>query len=408
MDGIGLEGLAKQYGTPLYVYSEKSFFQQIHSYRNANPTNLPIQIHFAIKSNSNQSILKRIAKTGAGADIVSGGELFRALRAGFAPEKIVFSGVGKTETEIREALGAGIGMISIESEAELARIADVADQMNLEAPFSIRVNPEVDPMTHPYISTGLKENKFGIEQERVIDLYHQAQKMGSMKAKGIGFHIGSQLTRIEPHLEAIDRVLEIREALERSGISLPLFDVGGGLGIEYGPYDNPPAIQDFVSRIMTRIQERKANVTVLFEPGRSIVGNSGILLTRILYQKFNGEKRFQVCDAAMNDLIRPSLYGAVHRIFPVEQDRPLLHSASDLVGPICETGDFLLKDSILPDFQTGDLAAIYSAGAYGMVMSSNYNSRPRAAEVLIQSDGSVALIRKRETYEDLIRQEEDL
>lgn len=402
-DGVSIEEIVKEFDTPLYLYSERFIRERMRSYLDG-AKGRPHLICYAVKANSNGAILRMAGEEGLGADIVSGGELFRALRAGIDPKKIVYSGVGKHAREIGMALEAGIGLFSVESESELELISELASQADKVADISIRINPNVDPKTHPYISTGLKENKFGIEHERLFHVYDRIRELPGVNAAGIGFHIGSQLTSLDGYVEACHlirrSVLELRER----GHEINRVDVGGGLGIVYDD-ENPPTPDELVDTVYHSLD--LPDTTVIFEPGRSIVGNAGIFLTRVLYNKRNGEKKFHIVDGAMNDLIRPSLYNAHHRILSVREGIEIEKFDTDLVGPVCETGDFLAKNRHLPSFQAGDLVALASAGAYGAVMSSNYNSRPRSAEALVTIDGETKLIRRRETFEDLIRHEVD-
>jgi diaminopimelate decarboxylase len=395
LEEVSLEELARVYGTPLNVYSQAALTDAFESYERAL-AGLPHLICYAVKANGNLAILQHFARLGAGFDIVSGGELARVLRAGGQAAKIVFSGVGKTEAEMRAALDAGIRCFNIESESELSRLNRVAKEMGRIAPVSIRVNPDVDPKTHPYISTGLKQNKFGIPIGRAQPLYRQAASMDGIEIVGVDCHIGSQLTDLAPIADAIDRVLDLVGKLSSIGIRLKHIDIGGGLGIRYRD-ETPPDMTDFRSILISRFRGRSEEVIV--EPGRSLVGNAGLLLTRIEYVKRGDTKNFIVVDAAMNDLMRPSLYDAFHDIVPVcqsgEPDLPC-----DVVGPVCETGDFIGLNRAI-QAREGELLAVLSAGAYGMSMSSNYNSRPRSAEVLVNKN-KIHLIRERETIEGLM------
>lgn len=397
-DGIELSALAEQFGTPLYVYSDSYIRSRITGYRNG-AGNRKHLICYAVKACSTLGILRTMAEEGCGADIVSGGELFRALRAGIKADRIVFSGVGKAASEIEAALDAGIMLFSVESEGELEAIAKTAREKKKKANISIRINPNVDAKTHPYISTGLRSNKFGIPAERALDLYRKARGMEWIEPAGAGFHIGSQLTGLSPFEDAAAIVRKIALELIGEGIALRYIDAGGGLGIYYNE-EKPPEPADYVKKLLDSLN--LPDLTVIFEPGRSLVGNAGVLISRVLYTKKNHDKKFIVCDAAMNDLIRPSLYQAYHEILPEKQSTET--EVADLVGPVCETGDFLAKDRAMAPLESGDLLAIASAGAYAFSMASNYNSRTRAAEVLIEN-GQARLIRKRETFEDLIRGE---
>jgi diaminopimelate decarboxylase len=397
---MNFKDLAAKYDTPLYVYDFNHFSEQFNKLKNAFKARKSI-IAYAVKANSNLSVINHFAKLGSGADCVSIGEVKRALLAGVDKYKIIFSGVGKRDDEIKEALEKDILMLNIESEAELQRIEEIAKIMGKVARISIRVNPNIDPKTHPYISTGLHENKFGVDIETAKKLYLYAKKSEFLNPIGIHFHIGSQLTELEPIKEASQIVADLVRSLKAVNIDIKFFDVGGGLGIRYKdekliePYDYAQAILSTLSGL---------DVTIICEPGRFLVGNGGWFLTKVLYEKVNGDKRFVIVDGAMNDLIRPSLYGAYHKIEVLNDNKEL--SKANLVGPICESGDFFAKNIELPKTNPGDLVIIHSAGAYGFTMSSNYNTRPRAAEVAV-IDGKDRLIRRRETFEDLIACEID-
>lgn len=395
LEEVSLEDLAREYGTPLYVYSQAALTEAFKSYERAL-AGLPHLICYAVKANGNLAILQHFARLGAGFDIVSGGELARVLAAGGQPSKIVFSGVGKTEQEMRTALEAGIRCFNVESESELARLSRLAKEMGKTAPVSFRVNPDVDPKTHPYISTGLKQNKFGIPIERARQLYPQAAGMPGIAVVGVDCHIGSQLTDLTPIADALDRVLELVDGLSAMGIELRHIDIGGGVGIRYRD-ETPPDMAEYREILHARFKGRPQEVIV--EPGRSLVGNAGLLLTRIEYVKSGDNKNFVVVDAAMNDLMRPALYDAYHEIVPVQASEDA-GVTCDVVGPVCETGDFLGLERAL-SAKEGALLAVLSAGAYGMSMSSNYNSRPRAAEVLLNKN-EIRLIRERESIEDLM------
>ena len=389
--------IAQKIGTPFYLYSTATLRQHFSAFDGA--FTLPHVTCFAVKSCSNLAILHLFATMGGGADIVSGGELFRALRAGIDPGKIVYSGVGKTAKEIRAALQAGIMLFNIESEQELDTVHQQAESLKIIAPVSFRVNPDVDPKTHAYISTGLAKNKFGIPIEQAADLYRKAHTLPFTKIAGVSCHIGSQLTQISPFIESLRKLKLFIARLKGEGLTISYLDLGGGLGITYKEED-PPHPQQYADAIREEMGE--LNCTLILEPGRVIVGNAGILVTEVLYTK-RGGKNFVIVDAAMNDLARPSLYGAYHGIEPVNRQIGQTMVA-DLVGPICETGDFLSRDKEIPAFEKGDLVAVMSAGAYGFSMSSNYNSRPRVAEVLVEGT-SFHVIRQRETYEDLVKDE---
>lgn len=397
-----LTTVAERFGTPCYVYSRATLERHWHAFDSALGDR-PHLICYAVKANSNLAVLNVLAQLGSGFDIVSGGELERVLRAGGAPEKIVFSGVGKQPWEIRRALEAGIHCFNVESAPELARIADIAKEMGQIAPISLRVNPDVDAKTHPYISTGLKENKFGIEMEIAFELYRQAADSEHLKVQGVDCHIGSQLTEIDPFLDALERILALVSRLSGEGIELEHLDLGGGLGVRYDN-ETPPLPRELAHALNTRLGDLPYQI--LMEPGRAIAANAGVLLTHIEYLKEQSGHDFAIVDAAMNDLIRPSLYSAWQDIAPVRLQGGGQTRNYDIVGPICETGDFLGKQRSLA-LQTGELLAVRSAGAYGFCMSSNYNSRPRAAEVMVDGD-QAHLVRARETLEDLWRGEHQL
>jgi diaminopimelate decarboxylase len=397
---VDLEEIARTAGTPAYVYSAQSIVDAYRAYDNAFG-DLPHMVCFAVKANSTLGVLALLAREGCGFDIVSGGELYRVLQAGGDPSRVLFSGVGKTPAEIELALTNGICNFNCESEAELAAIDVIAAKLGKTARFSLRVNPDVDAVTHPYISTGLRDHKFGIDINDAPAVYHRAKTFRHLRASGVDCHIGSQIVDYSSILEAADKVLALIRILRADGHPIDHVDLGGGLGIAYQSADNAPAIQEFVSAVRARLGGE--NLTVMVEPGRSIVGNAGVLLTRVLYRKRTPSKEFVVVDAAMNDLIRPALYRAHHDILPLNH-APETSIVADVVGPVCETGDFLARDRALADVQPGEYLAIASAGAYGFVQASNYNSRPRAPEVLIEGN-RWRIIRERETYEDLIRGE---
>ncbi len=398
-ESVNLQGLAEQYGTPCYVYSQSLIEKNWEAFDQALG-NFPHLVCYAVKANSNLSILKVLADLGSGFDLVSGGELERVLLAGGNPQKIVFSGVGKSYAEIRRALEVGISCFNIESPNELHRIQEVAQSLNKIAPISIRVNPDVDAQTHPYISTGLKQNKFGIEIDKSLALYQTASNLPNIQIVGVDCHIGSQLTTLSPFLDALDRVLHLIEQLEKNNIKINHLDIGGGLGVRYRD-ETPPEISEYINALKAKLGNKPYKL--LIEPGRSIIANAGILLTKVEYLKEGSDnKHFAIVDAAMNDLIRPSLYSAWQNIIPVKQTTEVSQNY-DIVGPICETGDFLGKNREL-SLKENDLLAICSAGAYGFAMSSNYNTRLRVAEVLIKGDQH-RLIRRRETFEDLVSAE---
>ncbi|WP_130536690.1 diaminopimelate decarboxylase [Thiomicrorhabdus indica] len=398
-ENVCVSQLAQTYGTPLYVYSKTEFEQRWKMFDEAF-ADQPHLVCYAVKTNSNIAILNVLAKLGSGFDIVSRGELERVLRAGGDPKKVVFSGVAKQSVEIQRALEVGIRCFNIESFAELDRIQTVAKQMDIVAPVSIRVNPDVDAQTHPYISTGLKDNKFGVDIEKAPELYQTAANYSHINPIGIDCHIGSQLTQIAPFVDALERVLKLKQHLADNGIEIHHLDLGGGLGITYTD-ETPPEVASYIQALLKKLDD--SSVEVIIEPGRAIAGNAGILVTEVEYLKPTDHKNFAIIDAAMNDLIRPALYQAYQRIEPVKLHSDGTKAKWDIVGPVCETGDFLGKDREL-NLQAGDLLAVMSAGAYGFTMASNYNTRPRAAEIMVQDD-KVWEIRPRETYEDLMGSE---
>lgn len=397
VEGVSAVSLAEQFGTPLYVYSRAALTAAWHAYADAC-AGRRASIHYAVKANSNLAVLNLFARMGAGFDIVSGGELARVLAAGGKAENSVFSGVGKSAAEMREALAAGVKCFNVESIPELDRLNAVAGELGKKAPVSLRVNPDVDAKTHPYISTGLKSNKFGVAFDDARATYRAAAAMPNLVVVGIDCHIGSQITEVEPYLDAVDKLLELVEQIEADGIAIRHIDVGGGLGIRYDD-ETPPDIGAFVRMVLDRIEARgHGHREVYFEPGRSLVGNAGVLLTRVEFLKPGAEKNFAIVDAAMNDLARPAMYEAFHAIEPVvERHAPA--QVYDVVGPVCESGDWLGRERSLA-IEPGDLLAIRSAGAYGFVMSSNYNTRGRAAEVMV--DGEQAhVVRERESVKQL-------
>ncbi len=398
---VPVSQIAKEVGTPCYIYSHATLIRHFQVYDSAFK-NIPHLIAFAMKANSNLAILRLMAKEGSGVDIVSGGELFRALKAGVPPSKIVFAGVGKNAEEIRDALKADILMFNVESSPEIHALNDVAASLGKKARVALRINPDIDPKTHPYISTGLKKSKFGIAADRAVEEFTLASSLGHIEVVGVHAHIGSQLTEVTPFVESLKKVITLVDQLKRQGINIRYLNIGGGLGITYSD-EKPPLPQELADAVSPLVKD--LNLTLVMEPGRVIVGNAGILVTKALYEKIGETKRFIIVDAAMNDLIRPSLYNAYHDIRPVSE--VLLHRpkhAVDVVGPVCESGDFLAKDRTLPEVKPGDLLAVMSAGAYGFVMASNYNSRPRVPEVLVK-DCEVHVIRTRESYDDLVRGE---
>jgi len=399
-EDVPLSRIAKEVGTPFYVYSHATLVRHFRAIDSAFQ-HVPHIIAFAMKSNSNLAILRLMAREGSGADIVSGGELYRALKAGVPPEKIVFAGVGKNREEIRYALKSGILMFNVESSDELRVIDDVAAEMRTRARVALRVNPDVDPKTHPYISTGMKKSKFGISADRALEEFKLASSLKHIDVAGVHKHIGSQLTDIAPFVDALKKILELVAQLKDRGINLRYINIGGGLGITYSD-ETPPEPKDLSAALSPLLRDLKC--TLIMEPGRVIVGNAGALVTKVLYQKASDVKRFVIVDAAMNDLLRPSLYGAFHEIKPVREAPASKSVTVDVVGPVCESGDFLAKDRAMPEVKTGDLLAVMSAGAYGFVMSSNYNSRPRVPEVLIKGR-EIHVIRQRESLADLVRGE---
>ena len=397
VEGVSAVSLAEQFGTPLYVYSRSALTDAYKAYADAC-NGRRATIHVAVKANSNLAVLNVFARLGAGFDIVSSGELARVLAAGGKAENTVFSGVGKSAAEMREALDAGVKCFNVESIPELHALNEVAKAAGKQAPVSLRVNPDVDAKTHPYISTGLKSNKFGVAFSDARATYAQAAAMSNLDVIGIDCHIGSQITEVSPYLDAVDKLLDLVEQIEADGTNIHHVDVGGGLGITYDD-ETPPAIGEFVRAVLSHIEERgHGHREVYFEPGRSLVGNAGVLLTRVEYLKPGAEKNFAIVDAAMNDLARPAMYQAFHRMEAVETRATKAH-VYEVVGPVCESGDWLGKDRTLA-IEQGDLLAIFSAGAYGFVMSSNYNTRPRAAEVMVDRERA-RLVREREEVKQL-------
>ena len=400
-EGVALPALAQRFGTPTYVYSRAHIEAQYRAYADALE-GMPHLVCFAVKANSNLGVLNVLARLGAGFDIVSRGELERVLAAGGEPGRIVFSGVGKTRDDMRRALEVGVHCFNVESTDELERLQQVAAELGMKAPVSLRVNPDVDAGTHPYISTGLKENKFGIDIDNAEAVYARAAELPNLEVVGVDCHIGSQLTSLPPFLDALDRLLALIDRLATRGIQIRHLDLGGGLGVRYRD-EQPPLAGDYIQAVRQRIEGR--GLALVFEPGRSIVANAGLLLTRVEYLKHTAHKDFAIVDAAMNDLIRPALYQAwmnVVAVQPHEGDT----RRYDIVGPICETGDFLAKDRQLA-LAEGDLLAVRSAGAYGFVMSSNYNTRGRAAEVMVDGDQAFE-VRRRETLSELFAGESRL
>jgi len=400
-ENVALTTIAEQYGTPCYVYSKQALTQAFNDFQ-AGLTNTDHLICFAVKANPNLAVLNVFAQLGAGFDIVSGGELARVLAAGGNPQKVVFSGVGKTASEMRAALDAGILCFNVESASELVRLNKVAGEMGKVAPVSLRVNPNVDAKTHPYISTGLKNNKFGVAFEEAIGVYQQAAAMPNIAVHGVDCHIGSQITQISPFIDALDRVLSLVDALEKHDIHIAHIDVGGGIGITYDD-ETPPAFKQYTQAILAKLQQKQ--VKLLFEPGRALVGNAGVLLTTVEYLKPAESKNFAIVDAAMNDLMRPALYDAYHDIVAA-QPRAGETTVYEIVGPVCETGDFLGHGRAL-NLQEDDTLVVKSAGAYAMSMASNYNTRARAAEIMVDGD-ECHIVREREQITDLFSLEKTL
>lgn len=403
-ENVSIKRICEEVGTPVFIYSRATLERHFKVFHEPF-SSVDHLICYSMKACSNLAVIRLFANLGGGVDIVSGGELYRALKAGVDASRIVYSGVGKRVSEIDEALAAGILMFNVESEDELMLLDQRAQAAGVCAPVSLRVNPDVDPLTHPYISTGLKKNKFGIQVEKAVELYGKAKNLRGVNPIGVDCHIGSQLTELSPFLEAIERLGDLIRGLRKDGVEIRYLDVGGGLGIPYDQ-EEPPPPGAYGSAILEKVAD--LGVTLILEPGRVLVGNAGILVTRVLFQKDTGVKKFIIVDAAMNDLVRPSLYEAYHTIRNVSRrhgdDGPAALTAADVVGPICESGDFLARSRELEPVVNGDFLAVMSAGAYGFSMSSNYNSRPRAAEVLVDGD-AFHIVRERETYEDLIRGE---
>lgn len=412
-EGVRASLIAEKAGTPCYVYSARTVVDHFHKLRRAFEAVTPL-ICYSVKANSNLSIMKLMLREGSGFDVVSGGELFRARRVGAPPGKIVFAGVGKSEAEIRDAIRADILLINAESEQEVRRIDAIAADLGRTPRVALRVNPDVDPKTHRYTTTGKRENKFGIDLDRAADLFRRRAEFKHIDLCGVHVHIGSQITRPDPYVQTLGKLREFLRNVRAAGARVDFLDIGGGFGIWYREKSAPPA-EDMAGAIVPMLADFEGQV--ILEPGRFIVGNAGILLTRVQYVKDAGERRIAICDAGMNDLIRPALYEAYHRIWPARTDEPHAGEApdeeswkgptvaTDVVGPICETGDFLGLDRRLPPVKPGDLMAVFSAGAYGFTMSSNYNSHPRAAEVVVSGE-RFATATRRETYEDLVANEE--
>ena len=396
-EDLPVSQLAKEVGTPFYVYSHKTLVRHFNVFDQA-AKELPHIVCFSVKANSNIAVLRTLAKQGSGFDIVSGGELYRVLVAGGDPKKVVYSGVGKTENEIEFAIENDILMFNVESAEELYVIDKVADRLNKKARVSLRINPDVDPQTHPYISTGLSKNKFGIPWKDAVETYKIANKLKNLIVVGIDAHIGSQLTKTSPFVDSLKRLLELVKELRSLQIGIKYVDIGGGLGIRYKD-EEPPHPEKYASEIKKLVDGM--DLTVIFEPGRVMVGNIGVFVTKVLYRKTHDKKNFIIVDGAMNDLVRPALYGAYHEIVPVIKNDEKKKIIADIVGPICESDDFFAKDREIQYPEQGDLLAILSAGAYGFTMSSNYNSRPRVPEIMVK-DKNYSVIRQRENYPELI------
>jgi diaminopimelate decarboxylase len=398
-EGVALARIADAVGTPFYVYSASALVAGYDALDDAFAS-VPHMVCYAVKANMNLAVIRTLVARGAGADVTSGGELFRALRAGADPRRIVFSGVGKTDAEIDQGLHAGIKLFNVESRAELRRIDARARARGARAPIAFRVNPDVDPKTHPYVSTGLRTSKFGIPIAEALDAYAEAKALDGVRVVGVDCHIGSQLTQLAPFRDAFARVRALVQELRAAGHTIEVIDAGGGLGVNYSE-ESPPGPAEYAATAVDAFGD--LGCELVLEPGRWITANAGVLVTRVLYEKVNDEKRFVIVDAAMNDLIRPALYQSYMRLEPVAAARGPARKV-DVVGPVCESGDFLAKDRSFPPVEHGDLIAVRSAGAYGFAMSSNYNARPRVAEVLVRGD-RFAVVRARESYEDLVRGE---
>src|SRR5579864_913407 len=399
---VALADIARREGTPAYVYSRAKILEKFRDYEEAFGE-VPHRVCYAVKANGNLSILKLLAEAGAGFDIVSGGELFRVLKAGADPAGVIFSGVGKTAQELDYALEHGIRSFNCESEPELVLLGSLAARRGVQARVALRVNPDVDASTHPYISTGLRKHKFGIDISEAEGVYESAKALKNLVLEGVSCHIGSQILDIAPMVEVFDKMVALVECLRVQGLPIRSVDLGGGLGVPYKPGESAPDIGEYVRAMCERVAGH--NLEILIEPGRSIVAEAGVLLTRVLYRKINGDRQFVIVDAAMNDLIRPALYHSHHEIIPLRQNQAG-NITADVVGPVCETGDFLARGREIANVMPGDMLAVCTAGAYGFVAASNYNARPRAPEILVEG-GKYRVIRKRESYEDLIRGEID-
>jgi len=399
VEDVAIKDIVSETGSPVYIYSHATLARHFKAFDDAF-SGIAHTICYSLKANSNQSVLKTFLNLGSGVDIVSGGELYRALRVGAEPRKIVYSGVGKKDDEIEYALSSNILMFNVESGQELTRISEIASRMGKKAGIAIRVNPDVDPGTHPYITTGLKNAKFGITIDQAIAEYKRALELPSIEILGVDCHIGSQLTKVAPFVDSIEKLKMVVKALREMGGNPKYFDIGGGLGIQYND-EEPPLPADYAREIIAVTSD--LGMHLIFEPGRNLVGNAGVLAATCLYTKSRDDKHFIIIDAGMNDLARPSLYGSFHDVRPARRDQDGVIVA-DIVGPICESGDFLVKDREVPMFRQGDLMAFMSAGAYGFTMSSAYNSRPRPAEVMVKN-GTFEIVRDRENFEDLVRGE---
>jgi diaminopimelate decarboxylase len=400
LDDVPLADIAKRQGTPSYVYSSRAILDRFRAYEEAFGA-VPHKICYAMKANGNLAILKLLAGAGAGFDIVSGGELFRVLKAGGDPDQVIFSGVGKSAAELDFALEKKVRGFNCESEPELALIDSLAARRGVQARIALRVNPDVDAATHPYISTGLKQHKFGIDISEAEAVYQRAKNFDNLILEGVSCHIGSQILDIQPMLEVFDKMVALTSRLRELGVPIRSLDLGGGLGVAYKAEETAPRIADYIHAMCQRIGGH--DLEILIEPGRSIVAEAGLLLTRVLYRKSNGDKHFVIVDAGMNDLIRPALYQSHHDIVPLRENKSGTITA-DVVGPVCESGDFLARNREMANVMPGDLLAVCTVGAYGFVAASNYNARPRPPEILVEGD-HYRVIRKRETYEDLVRGE---
>jgi len=398
-ENVKMETIAQKYKTPVYVYSKRAILNRINEYKKAF-SSYDTLICYAVKANSNLSILKIMAENDIGCDIVSGGELYKAKKAGIPSNKIVYAGVGKTDFEIEYAIRENILSFNVESDMELDIIDEIASKLNKKARVSIRVNPDVNPKTHPYISTGLRESKFGIDIDDATYVYEKASKLKNLEVIGIHCHIGSQIMEISPYIEAVDKTVQLIEKLKGRGIKLRYFDIGGGLGIKYRPEDNPPSVKEFADAVIPLV--KKTGLKLIIEPGRSMIGEAGVLLTQVIFTKDKKSKHFIIVDSGMNDLLRPAMYNAYHHILPIKKKKEEV--VADIVGPICETGDFFALDRKIDDVKRGDYLAVMSCGAYGSSMSSNYNVRPRAMEIIVDNNRCY-VIRERETYDYLIQLE---